>query len=119
MPATAGMHTSASGITRQALRSAPFLLTRSALAPTASVRGLRRPPRARAAPGSWWTRGARRRSCRPLGLCPPQPRADFLQFLQRMEGPAQPAFLVCRREGGALVGVINLTNVILGAFRSG
>jgi ribosomal-protein-alanine N-acetyltransferase len=50
---------------------------------------------------------------------PPQTRADFLQYLDRMAGPGQQAFLVCRREGGALVGVINLTNVILGSFRSG
>lgn len=52
-------------------------------------------------------------------VSPPQTRADFLQYVDRMAGPGQQAFLVCRREGGALVGVINLTNVILGSFRSG
>ncbi|MFL6693769.1 MAG: GNAT family N-acetyltransferase [Ramlibacter sp.] len=50
---------------------------------------------------------------------PPQTRADFLQYLERMGAPGQHAFLVCRRDDGALVGVVNLTNVILGAFRSG
>ena len=50
---------------------------------------------------------------------PPRNRADFLQYLDRMAGPGQQTFLVCRREGGELVGAINLTNVILGSFRSG
>ncbi|WP_427915216.1 GNAT family N-acetyltransferase [Ramlibacter sp. MMS24-I3-19] len=50
---------------------------------------------------------------------PPRTRTDFLQYIERMAGPGQQAFLVCRREGGALVGVVNLTNVILGSFRSG
>ena len=50
---------------------------------------------------------------------PPRTRADYLQYLDRMAGPGQQPFLVCRREGGAFVGVINLSNVILGSFRSG
>jgi [ribosomal protein S5]-alanine N-acetyltransferase len=50
---------------------------------------------------------------------PPRTRDEFLQYLHRMEVPGQYAFVVCRRDGGALVGVVNLTNVILGAFRSG
>jgi len=50
---------------------------------------------------------------------PPRTRADFLQYIDRMAGPGQQAFLVCRGDGGALVGVVNLTNVILGSFRSG
>lgn len=50
---------------------------------------------------------------------PPRTRAEFLQYIDRMAGPGQQAFLVCRRDGGAMVGVVNLTNVILGSFRSG
>ena len=61
---------------------------------------------------------ASRRLHRPW-VHPPRTRADFLQYVDRMAGPGQQAFLVCRREGGALVGVVNLTNVILGSFRSG
>ena len=36
-----------------------------------------------------------------------------------MRPPANRAFVVCRREDRAIVGVINLTNIVLGAFRSG
>ncbi|GAC1543491.1 MAG: hypothetical protein NVS2B4_21900 [Ramlibacter sp.] len=61
---------------------------------------------------------ASRRLHRPW-VQPLQTRADFLQYVDRMAGPGQQAFMVCRREGGALVGVINLTNVILGSLRSG
>lgn len=61
---------------------------------------------------------ASRRLHRPW-VHPPQTRADFLQYIDRMAGPGQQAFLVCRSDGGALVGVVNLTNVILGSFRSG
>ena len=50
---------------------------------------------------------------------PPGTRAAFLDYLQRMDAPGQHAFLVCRLDDGALVGVVNLTNVVLGAFRSG
>jgi ribosomal-protein-alanine N-acetyltransferase len=61
---------------------------------------------------------ASRRLHRPW-VHPPRTRADFLQYLHRMDAPGQHAFLVCRREGGALVGVVNLTHVIMGALRSG
>jgi ribosomal-protein-alanine N-acetyltransferase len=61
---------------------------------------------------------ASRRLHRPW-VYPPQTRAEFLQYLDRMAGPGQQAFLVCRRDSGALVGVVNLTNVILGSFCSG
>ena len=36
-----------------------------------------------------------------------------------MAPPDHHPFLVCRRDDDALVGVINLSNVVLGAFRSG
>jgi len=36
-----------------------------------------------------------------------------------MVAPADHPFLVCRRDSDELVGVINLSNVVLGAFRSG
>jgi ribosomal-protein-alanine N-acetyltransferase len=36
-----------------------------------------------------------------------------------MAAPPHHPFLVCRRDSDEIVGVINLTNVVLGAFRSG
>ncbi|MGZ5181636.1 MAG: GNAT family N-acetyltransferase [Ramlibacter sp.] len=50
---------------------------------------------------------------------PPRTAEAFAQYLERMALPGQHAFLVCRREGGALVGVVNLTNVVMGPLRSG
>jgi ribosomal-protein-alanine N-acetyltransferase len=49
----------------------------------------------------------------------PATAPQFRAYLQRMVPPANYAFVVCRREDGALVGVINLTNVVRGAFKSG
>jgi ribosomal-protein-alanine N-acetyltransferase len=43
----------------------------------------------------------------------------FRAWLRRMAAPGSHAFLVCRRDGGAMVGVVNLSNVVMGAFRSG
>jgi ribosomal-protein-alanine N-acetyltransferase len=36
-----------------------------------------------------------------------------------MSKPENAAFLVCARGSGQIIGVINLTNVVLGVFRSG
>jgi ribosomal-protein-alanine N-acetyltransferase len=36
-----------------------------------------------------------------------------------MEQPSNKAFLVCRRDTGAIAGVVNITNIVLGLFRSG
>jgi ribosomal-protein-alanine N-acetyltransferase len=35
-----------------------------------------------------------------------------------MRAPGHHAFLVCTRDGGALVGVFNISNVVMGLFRS-
>ena len=35
-----------------------------------------------------------------------------------MTEPGQRAFLVCRRDGGAIVGVVSISQIVLGAFRS-
>ncbi|MBK0394395.1 GNAT family N-acetyltransferase [Ramlibacter algicola] len=50
---------------------------------------------------------------------PPATREAYITFLERMLEPGQKPFLVCRRDDGAFVGVVNLTNVVLGNFRSG
>jgi [ribosomal protein S5]-alanine N-acetyltransferase len=45
--------------------------------------------------------------------------AEFRAYLKRMAQPANQAYLVCRTDTDAIVGVINLSNIVLGAFRSG
>jgi ribosomal-protein-alanine N-acetyltransferase len=55
---------------------------------------------------------------RPWTSAPDTP-AKFIDWLERMVAPADHPFLVCRRDSDELVGVINLSNVVLGAFRSG
>jgi [ribosomal protein S5]-alanine N-acetyltransferase len=49
----------------------------------------------------------------------PDTTEKFVAWLERMTAPAHHPFLVCRRDDDALVGVINLSNVVLGAFCSG
>jgi ribosomal-protein-alanine N-acetyltransferase len=49
----------------------------------------------------------------------PSTTADFQAYVTRMAGPANHAYLVCRRDTDEITGVINLTNVVMGAFRSG
>lgn len=55
---------------------------------------------------------------RPWTAAPDTP-AKFSAWLRRMAAPAHHPFLVCRRDNGELVGVVNLSNIVLGAFRSG
>lgn len=52
-------------------------------------------------------------------IAAPDTPAKFRAYLARMAPPAHYAFLVCRRQDGALVGVINLSNIVRGAFQSG
>jgi [ribosomal protein S5]-alanine N-acetyltransferase len=49
---------------------------------------------------------------------PPGSRPAFKAYLRRARRPTERAFLVCRREDGAIVGVINVSQIFLGAFRS-
>jgi len=42
----------------------------------------------------------------------------FRAYLKRMRQPENRGVLVCERGTGALVGVINLSNIVLGPFRS-
>jgi [ribosomal protein S5]-alanine N-acetyltransferase len=49
----------------------------------------------------------------------PNTPATFRSYLERMGLPVNSAFLVCRRDTDALVGVIDITNIVLGLFRSG
>jgi [ribosomal protein S5]-alanine N-acetyltransferase len=44
--------------------------------------------------------------------------AEFRAWLARMKAPAHAAFLVCRNDTGEIVGVINVSNIVMGLFRS-
>lgn len=49
----------------------------------------------------------------------PSTTVAFHTYLKRMAEPANHAYLVCRQDTHRIAGVINLTNVIMGPFRSG
>jgi ribosomal-protein-alanine N-acetyltransferase len=49
---------------------------------------------------------------------PPSTPQEFRAYLKRMRLPENRGFLVCERGTRGLVGVINLSNVVLGLFRS-
>jgi ribosomal-protein-alanine N-acetyltransferase len=52
-------------------------------------------------------------------LSAPQTAAEFRAFVKRMAQPGNRAFLICRRDTDAIVGVVNISNIVLGLFRSG
>jgi ribosomal-protein-alanine N-acetyltransferase len=49
---------------------------------------------------------------------PPGSRPAFAAYLRRARRRTERAFLVCRREDRTIVGVINVSQIFLGAFRS-
>jgi [ribosomal protein S5]-alanine N-acetyltransferase len=49
---------------------------------------------------------------------PPADRRAFAAYLRRSRRPTERAFLVCRRDDGAITGVINVSQISLGGFRS-
>lgn len=59
-----------------------------------------------------------RRLHRPW-TAPPDTPAKFRAYLMRMQPPSNYAFLVCRPSDQAVIGVINLTDVVRGLFQSG
>jgi [ribosomal protein S5]-alanine N-acetyltransferase len=59
-----------------------------------------------------------RRLHRPWVNAPDTP-ARFRAYLAHMQPPSNYAFLVCRRPDQALIGVINLSNIVRGLFQSG
>jgi len=50
---------------------------------------------------------------------PPATPAAFGDYLRRMERDENAAFLVCRRDTDTIAGAIEITNIVLGRFRSG
>lgn len=55
---------------------------------------------------------------RPWVTAPSTPE-QFKAYVGRMREPANQAVVVCEARQGAIVGVVNVTNVVLGPFRSG
>jgi ribosomal-protein-alanine N-acetyltransferase len=49
----------------------------------------------------------------------PDSAKDFRAYVKRIQAPANCGLLVCARDGDRPVGVINITNIVLGVFRSG
>lgn len=49
----------------------------------------------------------------------PSTPAQFRSYIARMAKPENAAFVVCARESGRIAGVINISNIVLGAFHSG
>lgn len=52
-------------------------------------------------------------------VTPPGTRSEFNAYLERMSLPENAAFLVCRIDNGQFAGVVNITNIVRGVFRSG
>lgn len=51
-------------------------------------------------------------------VSPPADGVAYLAWLDRMRQPGQQPFLVLRREDDGLVGVVNLSHIVMGALRS-
>jgi ribosomal-protein-alanine N-acetyltransferase len=48
----------------------------------------------------------------------PTTRAEFHRYVERGNSERSLTWLVCRREDGAIAGVVNVSEIVLGAFRS-
>ena len=55
---------------------------------------------------------------RPWTHAPATP-AEFRAYVERMQQPENCAHMVCHGDMESIVGVINLTNIVMGSFRSG
>ncbi len=51
-------------------------------------------------------------------VAPPATPEQFRAWCKRMAPPTNCALLVCRRDTGAIVGVYNLSNIVMGPLRS-
>jgi ribosomal-protein-alanine N-acetyltransferase len=58
-----------------------------------------------------------RRLLRPW-VYPPSTRAAYRIWLGRLTGPLHTGFLIVRRDSDALAGVVNVSEIVHGAFRS-
>ena len=51
-------------------------------------------------------------------VCPPRTRGEFALYLERSRRPDQLCTFICRREDGAILGAINLGQIVRGAFQN-
>lgn len=61
----------------------------------------------------------RSRSLHRPWVAPPATPQAFARYLESMTQPSNMAFLVCRRDTQAIAGVVNITQMVHGALRSG
>lgn len=59
-----------------------------------------------------------RRLHHPWTKAPATPEA-FRAYVKRMQAPDHRGFLVCRTDDDAIAGVVNLSHMVMGGFRSG
>jgi [ribosomal protein S5]-alanine N-acetyltransferase len=59
------------------------------------------------------------RTLHGLWMSAPQTSAQFRAYLKRMQEPNNVSFIVCRRDHDAMVGVVSITNIVMGLFCSG
>ncbi|HEU4368808.1 MAG TPA: GNAT family N-acetyltransferase [Methylomirabilota bacterium] len=61
-----------------------------------------------------------RRSRRLHGawVAPPATHAAYRRYVRRLRRPTQAGYLVCRRDSGALVGVVNISEIVRGPLQS-
>ena len=65
---------------------------------------------------------ARARTSRALHaswVTAPSTPDQFTAYIARLQEPSHHGFLVCDAQDGSIAGVINISNVVLGLFRSG
>lgn len=61
----------------------------------------------------------RSRSLHARWVAPPSTPVAYRAYLRRLRGPAHVGYLVCLRESGELVGVVNVSEIVRGALQSG
>lgn len=83
-----------------------------------SARVFLRPPAARDRAEFLARVRASRRLHRPW-VHPPADDAPFACYLQRSRVPTNASSILCRTQDGAIVGVINVNNIVRSAFKSG
>jgi ribosomal-protein-alanine N-acetyltransferase len=70
-----------------------------------------------------WAHGlARSRASRALHhpwVAPPSNPDQFARYVERVRNPLNCGFLVCHAQSQEIAGVINISNIVLGLFRSG
>ncbi len=49
---------------------------------------------------------------------PPATRSEFRRYLVRLDGERNVGWLVCLKHGGEIAGVVNVSEIVSGAFRS-